>query len=83
METNLAADGGSVRLIDFMPIREDVAALVRIVEGVEGTCQLRMDLRLRSDYGTMLPWTEVTDRRTRRDRRVEPGRSEDAGSPSD
>ena len=61
METNLAADGGSVRLIDFMPIREDVAALVRIVEGVEGTCQLRMDLRLRSDYGTMLPWTEVTD----------------------
>ena len=61
METNLVAAEGSVRLIDFMPVREDVAALVRIVEGVEGTCQLRMDLRLRFDYGTMLPWTEATE----------------------
>ena len=61
METNLVVAGGSVRLIDFMPIREDVAALVRIVEGVEGTCRLRMDLRLRFDYGTMLPWTEATE----------------------
>nr|WP_294505938.1 glycoside hydrolase family 15 protein [uncultured Rhodopila sp.] len=61
METNLVAAGGAVRLIDFMPVREDVAALVRIVEGVEGTCRLRMDLRLRFDYGTMLPWTEATE----------------------
>ncbi len=61
LETSLFAAEGSVRLIDFMPVREDVAALVRIVEGLEGTCQLRMDLRLRFDYGTMLPWTEATE----------------------
>ncbi len=57
METDLVAPGGSARLIDFMPIREDAAALVRIVEGIEGTCRLRMDLRLRFDYGTISPWT--------------------------
>ena len=61
METDLEGDGGSVRLIDFMPIRETVAALVRVVVGLSGACRLRMDLRLRFDYGTMAPWMEATD----------------------
>jgi GH15 family glucan-1,4-alpha-glucosidase len=59
VETEFATLDGRVRLIDFMPIRRDIACLVRIVEGVEGTCAMRMDLRLRFDYGTMMPWTEA------------------------
>ncbi|WP_428488348.1 glycoside hydrolase family 15 protein [Rhodopila sp.] len=61
METDLVTAEGTVRLIDFMPIREDAAALVRIVHGVQGTCRLRMDLRLRFDYGMMLPWIDPVD----------------------
>ncbi len=58
VQTEFAAPGGRIRLTDFMPIREDVAALVRIVEGIEGECRMRMDLRLRFDYGQLPPWTE-------------------------
>ena len=61
METDLVTETGSVRLIDFMPIREDVTAMIRIVAGLDGTCRLRMDLRLRFDYGTVSPWTEPAD----------------------
>ncbi len=60
METEFAMPGGRMRLIDFMPMRQDVACLVRIVEGIEGSCAARLDLRLRFGYGTMLPWVEAT-----------------------
>ncbi len=60
METEFTTSGGRMRLTDFMPIREDVACLIRIVEGLEGTCLARMELRLRFDYGIMLPWIEPT-----------------------
>jgi GH15 family glucan-1,4-alpha-glucosidase len=61
METDLSMAGGKARLIDFMPLREQGSALIRIVEGLHGTCHLRMDLRLRFDYGSMPPWIEAKD----------------------
>ncbi len=60
METDFITSAGGVRLIDFMPIREDVPMLIRIVVGLHGTCRLRMDLTLRFDYGTMPPHVEPT-----------------------
>ncbi len=59
LETEWDIDGGSVRLIDFMPMRDGPAAsLVRIVEGVRGKVPMQLDLRLRFDYGALPPWSE-------------------------
>src|SRR5919202_2145618 len=37
LETVWEAEGGRVRVLDFMPPRDEVPNLVRIVEGLEGT----------------------------------------------
>jgi GH15 family glucan-1,4-alpha-glucosidase len=47
---------GTVRIIDFMPPRGVAADVVRIVEGVRGRVPMRMELRLRFDYGHIVPW---------------------------
>ena len=47
---------GTVRLIDFMPPRGEAADVVRIVEGVAGRVPMRMLMRLRFDYGNVVPW---------------------------
>ncbi|MER7404925.1 glycoside hydrolase family 15 protein [Streptomyces sp. NPDC000070] len=47
---------GSVRVVDCMPLRGDAADLVRLVEGISGRVTMRMDLRLRPDYGRIIPW---------------------------
>ncbi len=61
LETEFDTDEGTVRLIDFMPPRGEAADVVRIVEGVRGRVPMRMDLRLRFDYGHILPWVSRVD----------------------
>jgi GH15 family glucan-1,4-alpha-glucosidase len=56
---------GSVRLIDFMPPRGQDPDVVRIVEGLEGEVRLRMELVIRFDYGSIVPWVRRLGRRTR------------------
>jgi GH15 family glucan-1,4-alpha-glucosidase len=56
LETTLETDDGAVRLIDFMPPRETNPDLVRIVEGVRGRVEMRMELVFRFDYGSIVPW---------------------------
>jgi GH15 family glucan-1,4-alpha-glucosidase len=56
LETELECDSGRVRLIDFMPIRNEAVDLVRIVEGIEGNVPMRMELGIRFDYGSIVPW---------------------------
>jgi GH15 family glucan-1,4-alpha-glucosidase len=67
LETEMKADGGTVRIIDLMPIRggggHDNADVVRIVEGIEGTVTMRMDLTIRFDYGHLVPWVTRLDGR--------------------
>jgi GH15 family glucan-1,4-alpha-glucosidase len=48
--------GGTVRLVDAMPPRDEAANLVRVVEGVSGNVPMRMDLAIRLDYGASVPW---------------------------
>ncbi|MBI1375987.1 MAG: glycoside hydrolase family 15 protein [Frankiales bacterium] len=55
LETEFTTATGRVRLIDFMPHRHAHPTLVRIVEGVEGSVQMSMELRLRLDYGWVVP----------------------------
>jgi GH15 family glucan-1,4-alpha-glucosidase len=67
LETEMEADGGTVRLVDLMPIRGsgggDNADVVRIVEGVSGRVAMRMDLTIRFDYGHLVPWVTRHDGR--------------------
>jgi GH15 family glucan-1,4-alpha-glucosidase len=44
METEFEADGGSVRLVDFMTPRESEPGLIRIVQGVRGTVRSEIEL---------------------------------------
>ena len=61
LETELETSSGVVRLVDFMPPRETKPDLVRIVEGVSGKVDMRMELALRFDYGSIVPWVRNLD----------------------
>jgi GH15 family glucan-1,4-alpha-glucosidase len=61
LETEFEGAGGRARLIDFMPPRAEAPAIVRIVEGVEGATDMRMELVLRFDYGAIVPWVRNLD----------------------
>ncbi|OMC40187.1 glucoamylase [Mycobacterium sp. GA-1841] len=56
LETVWETAEGAVRLIDFMPPRGIAADVVRIVEGIRGRVPMRMNLKLRFDYGHVVPW---------------------------
>ncbi|MGB6973947.1 MAG: glycoside hydrolase family 15 protein [Terracidiphilus sp.] len=56
LETTFEQAGGAMRVTDFMPIRGRNADLIRIVEGVRGTVDVRMEMVLRFDYGRTVPW---------------------------
>lgn len=47
---------GTVKVIDFMPQRQAFPDVVRIVEGVTGRVAVHSTLRLRFDYGHVVPW---------------------------
>jgi GH15 family glucan-1,4-alpha-glucosidase len=56
LETTFECEGGAVRLIDFMPNRGRHSDVVRIVEGIRGSVDMRMELTLRFDFGRTVPW---------------------------
>jgi GH15 family glucan-1,4-alpha-glucosidase len=56
---------GSVRVIDFMPPRGKDPDLVRIVEGLEGSVPMRLELVIRFEYGSIVPWVRRLDEETR------------------
>ena len=60
LETQFETDAGKVGVVDFMPPRTPTPDIVRIVEGRRGTVKMRMDLVLRFDYGSIVPWVRRT-----------------------
>jgi GH15 family glucan-1,4-alpha-glucosidase len=63
LETTFATGDGEVALVDFMPPRaeedgRDLSDLVRLVVGKRGAVDMRMELILRFDYGSAVPWVE-------------------------
>jgi GH15 family glucan-1,4-alpha-glucosidase len=56
LETEWESPEGAVRVVDAMPLRDQAADVVRMVEGVRGRVPMRMELRLRFDYGHIVPW---------------------------
>ncbi len=61
LETEFDTADGTVRVIDFMPPRGEAPDVVRIVEGVTGRVAMRMQLRIRFDYGRVVPWVRRED----------------------
>ncbi|MEF3116200.1 glycoside hydrolase family 15 protein [Streptomyces chrestomyceticus] len=65
LESEWDTPRGTVRVIDFMPPREDATPqLIRIVEGVSGRVPMRSALRMRFSYGWVVPWVHKVDERT-------------------
>jgi GH15 family glucan-1,4-alpha-glucosidase len=61
LESEWQVGNGRVRVIDFMPPRETKPDIVRIVEGLEGSVQMRTELVIRFDYGSVVPWVRRLD----------------------
>jgi GH15 family glucan-1,4-alpha-glucosidase len=61
LETQIGTNLGVVRLIDFMPPREATPHVIRIVEGVRGRVPMRMQLIIRWEYGSIVPWVTRLD----------------------
>jgi len=62
LETEFEVEGGSVRLIDCMPPRTAAPDLVRMVVGVRGRIPMRMQLVIRFDHGSIVPWVRRIER---------------------
>ena len=69
LETDYETDEGAVTVIDCMPPRSREPDLVRTVVGRRGQVPMHMDLAIRFDYGSIIPWV----------RRVEQGMQAVAG----
>ena len=61
LETEWDTPDGTVRVVDAMPPRGAAADVVRIVEGVSGRVPMTMELVLRLDYGSVVPWVRHHD----------------------
>jgi GH15 family glucan-1,4-alpha-glucosidase len=54
LETLFETSSGTVALIDFMAAEKN--SIVRIVEGRSGSVEMQLDLSLRFEYGSAVPW---------------------------
>lgn len=62
LETDYETADGAVTLIDCMPPRSREPDLVRMVVGRRGQVRMRMQLIIRFDYGSIVPWVRRTDK---------------------
>jgi GH15 family glucan-1,4-alpha-glucosidase len=61
LESEFDTAEGSLRVVDFMPPRNEAPRVLRLVEGVRGRVRVHMDLGLRFDYGRIRPWLRFVD----------------------
>jgi GH15 family glucan-1,4-alpha-glucosidase len=61
LETDFETGEGAVRVVDFMPLRAQHCHVVRIVEGLSGSVPMSMELIVRFDYGSIVPWVRRVD----------------------
>jgi GH15 family glucan-1,4-alpha-glucosidase len=66
LETRFETEEGAATIIDFMPVRRDHSHLVRVVRGERGRLAMRLELVLRFDYGSIMPWVTRLEERTLR-----------------
>jgi GH15 family glucan-1,4-alpha-glucosidase len=56
LETEFETDAGVVVLVDCMPVRAHTPYLIRMLEGKRGDVPMRLELVIRLDYGSLVPW---------------------------
>jgi GH15 family glucan-1,4-alpha-glucosidase len=56
LQTDFETAEGTARITDFMPVSDERWDVVRIVEGLSGSVAMRMELVVRFDYGSIVPW---------------------------
>lgn len=61
LETDFETDAGSVRLIDYMPLSDERWDVVRMIEGLSGKVTLGLELIVRFDYGSIVPWVRRSE----------------------
>ncbi len=61
LETEFSSEEGTVVITDFMPVGRDHSSIVRRVTGKRGRLAMRMELVLRFDYGSSMPWVTRLD----------------------
>ncbi len=68
LETEHETPTGRVRVVDCLALGHSRPLLVRLVEGLEGTVDMTVELIVRFDYGSIVPWVRRVDDRWRADR---------------
>ena len=63
LETDFTTATGTARVIDFMTPRTSEPDVIRIVEGVDGEVEMHLELIIRFDYGSLVPWVRTIDGR--------------------
>jgi GH15 family glucan-1,4-alpha-glucosidase len=61
LETRFETPNGAVELIDFMPPRGNASDVVRLVRGLSGTVNMKMQLVIRFGFGSDVPWVKRTE----------------------
>ncbi|GIL40921.1 glycoside hydrolase family 15 protein [Roseiterribacter gracilis] len=54
--TRFETDTGIVELVDCMPQHDPASSVLRLVVGIRGTVRMQLDLTIRFDYGSSIPW---------------------------
>jgi GH15 family glucan-1,4-alpha-glucosidase len=60
LETDFETEDGAVTIVDCMPPRTKATEVVRLVVGRRGNVPMRMQLIIRFDYGSIVPWVRRT-----------------------
>ena len=56
LETEFETESGSAKLIDCMMSRQEMPELLRVVVGTRGQVRMKLELVIRFDYGSVVPW---------------------------
>lgn len=64
LETTFETTDGAVTVVDFMPARQGISDLVRLVFGKRGQVRMRTEFIVRFDYGSLVPWVTRHDHET-------------------
>jgi hypothetical protein len=60
LETDYETEDGAVTLVDCRPPRSKQSDMVRLIVGRRGQVRMRMQLIIRFDYGSIIPWVRGT-----------------------
>jgi GH15 family glucan-1,4-alpha-glucosidase len=65
LETEHETDSGRIRVVDCLALGHARPLLVRLVEGLDGQVEIAVELIVRFDYGSIVPWVHHADERWR------------------